>query len=50
MNVWDLRLKPGKITELSLPDGWNVARHYFTWNPVVNHGDTLGKEAQAVRA
>jgi len=47
MNVWDLRLNPGKITELSLPDGWNVALIILHGTVSIN-GDTLGKEAQAV--
>lgn len=47
MNVWDLRLNPEKITELSLPDSWNVALIILHGTVSIN-GDTLGKEAQAV--
>ncbi len=47
MNVWDLRLNPGKTTELSLPDGWSVALIILHGAVSIN-GDSQGKEAQAV--
>ncbi len=43
MNVWDLRLQREKVTELSLPDGWNAAL-------AVLHGSVSVNDSSIIKA
>ncbi|NKI68605.1 pirin family protein [Collimonas pratensis] len=45
MNVWDLRLAQGGVTELTLPDGWNSALIVLHGTVLVN-GETVSRESQ----
>ncbi|MGB7195405.1 MAG: pirin family protein [Collimonas pratensis] len=47
MNVWDLRLAQGGVTELTLPDGWNSALIVLHGTVLVN-GETVSRESQMV--
>ena len=47
MHVWDMRLTQGGISELVLPDGWNVALVILHGTVLVNGSDVAG-EAQLV--
>lgn len=47
MNVWDLRLAQGGVTELALPDGWNSALIVLHGTVLVN-GETVSRESQMV--
>ena len=47
MNVWDVRLKRGKVTELPLPEGWNTALAVLHGKISVN-GSSLVQAAQLV--
>ena len=47
MNVWDLRLTQGGVTELTLPDGWNSALIVLHGTVLVN-GETVSRESQMV--
>jgi redox-sensitive bicupin YhaK (pirin superfamily) len=47
MQVWDLRLTQGGVTELSLPEGWNSALVVLRGAVLVN-GSTVAREAQMV--
>ena len=47
MQVWDMRLKPGSVTELALTNGWNAALIVLHGTLQVN-GTTLAREAQMV--
>ncbi|HWW99589.1 pirin family protein [Collimonas sp.] len=47
MNVWDLRLAQGSVTELTLPDGWNSALIVLHGTVLVN-GETVSRESQMV--
>jgi hypothetical protein len=42
MQVWDMRLQPGKHTEFDLPEGWTAA-------VIVLHGTVLVNDAEIVR-
>ncbi len=45
MHVWDLRLKQGGMSELTLPEGWNVSVIVLHGTVLVN-GETVAREAQ----
>jgi redox-sensitive bicupin YhaK (pirin superfamily) len=45
MNVWDVRLKPGKIADLSQPEGWTVQVVVLAGTVQVN-GDAILRAAQ----
>ncbi|MCL5980358.1 MAG: pirin family protein [Gammaproteobacteria bacterium] len=47
MQVWDLQLKAGGVSTLSVPDGWNVALIVLRGTVQVN-ADTVAREAQMV--
>ncbi|RJG08137.1 pirin family protein [Noviherbaspirillum cavernae] len=47
MNVWDMRLKQGSLSELRQPDGWNTALIVLRGTILVN-GDAVAREAQMV--
>ncbi|WP_174849731.1 pirin family protein [Yersinia artesiana] len=47
LNVWDIRLNQGKITEFSLPDGWNTALIVLRGTVQVN-GDAIARDAEMV--
>ncbi|AMP04067.1 pirin family protein [Collimonas pratensis] len=47
MNVWDLRLAQGGVTELTLPDSWNSALIVLHGTVLVN-GETVSRESQMV--
>lgn len=47
MNVWDMRLAPGGLGKLSLPEGWPVALIVLRGTVQVN-GEAIAREAQAV--
>jgi len=47
MNVWDLRLRQGHMSELPVPEGWNAALIVLRGTVRVNAGTTAG-EAQMV--
>ena len=46
VNVFDVRLKAGHQTEITLPDGHNAALVLLKGNVVVNSGEQLSGEAQ----
>src|SRR6185503_17358746 len=45
MNVWDVRLKPGKTAELAQPEGWTVQVVVLAGTIQLN-GDTILRAAQ----
>jgi len=45
MNVWDVRLEPGAVADLSQEDGWTVQVVVLAGTIQVN-GDTILREAQ----
>lgn len=45
MQVWDMRLAQGGISEIPVPDGWNAALVVLRGTVLVN-GGTLAREAQ----
>jgi len=47
MQVWDMNLKQGSVSEFSLPDGWNTALIVLHGTVLVN-GDNVAREAQMV--
>jgi redox-sensitive bicupin YhaK (pirin superfamily) len=47
MHVWDLRLKQGGLSELTLPEGWTAALVVLRGTVLVN-GSTVAREAQMV--
>lgn len=47
MNVWDMALTAGGISELTLPQGWNVALVVLHGTVLIN-GNALAREAQLV--
>jgi redox-sensitive bicupin YhaK (pirin superfamily) len=47
MHVWDMRLKQGGITEMTLPEGWNTAVIILHGTVLVN-SETVVHEAQMV--
>lgn len=47
MNVWDMHLNQGGITELEVPDGWSTALVVLHGTVLVN-GSTIAREAQMV--
>jgi len=47
MQVWDMRLKQGHISELKVPDGWNAALIVLRGTVRVNESSVVG-EAQMV--
>jgi redox-sensitive bicupin YhaK (pirin superfamily) len=46
MHVWDVRLKQGSVSELSVPNGWNTAIVVLRGTVQIN--DTVAREAQMV--
>ncbi|CRY53727.1 pirin family protein [Yersinia intermedia] len=47
LNVWDIRLNPGKVAEFSLPVGWNTALIVLRGSVLVN-GDAIARDAEMV--
>ena len=47
LNVWDIRLNPGKMAEFSLPVGWNTALIVLKGSVLVN-GDAIARDAEMV--
>ncbi|MGB6104639.1 MAG: pirin family protein [Pusillimonas sp.] len=47
MQVWDVRLNQGGVSELEAPDGWSAALVVLRGTVLVN-GDTVAREAQMV--
>ncbi|WP_076593112.1 pirin family protein [Herminiimonas arsenitoxidans] len=47
MQVWDMRLNQGSVSELKLPEGWNSALIVLRGTVLVN-GDAVAREAQMV--
>lgn len=47
LNVWDIRLNPGKIAEFTLPIGWNTALIVLRGSVLVN-GDAIARDAEMV--
>jgi redox-sensitive bicupin YhaK (pirin superfamily) len=46
MHVWDVQLKQGSVSELSVPNGWNTA--IIVLRGTVQINDTVAREAQMV--
>ncbi|ANI29130.1 quercetin 2,3-dioxygenase [Yersinia entomophaga] len=47
LNVWDMRLNQGSVSEISLPEGWNTALIVLHGTIMVN-GESIGREAEMV--
>ncbi|CNE55939.1 pirin family protein [Yersinia nurmii] len=47
LNVWDMRLNQGSVSEISLPEGWNTALIVLHGTIMVN-GESMGREAEMV--